>query len=330
MTRTLAALLLFASSATADGLAGTVTDSGGSPIGLSYVGLMTPSFEPVTYALTRPNGEFSLDQRVEGGLLVVQPPATVALQGVKSFASAPRIFRVAEEASLSLELPAVNSIVLCGYDASGALLRWRDYEKLGKLGGQFAYATNLRDEAQPATVWPVHGELTGQEDGDREAGLPAILVPPGQTYALRILFWPVPTCGKLMLIADNGGEGFAFESAGNGAVINLNVELARTAVQDLRRRQDRYAATFRTALTGLEARLDAALAKSSEAEKAKAADTVLAQALFLRDEAELDLAWRQIPENRMGTLQLKISGVAVPEECVVEVRQTRHEFLFGV
>ena len=326
-------LLLFAVSVHAAPLTGTVHSTDDTPLPFTYVGLMTSGFAPVGNALTGADGAFSISQDARDGFLVVQPAAKENAQGLHVHAYQPRIYAItSESANLELRLPPAVSLVLEAYDANGTLMRWEDFEALGKHGGQFMYATNLDDEAIAAACWPVHGKLTGASSGPREKGLPAVLVEPGQAACVSVLFWPTAGYGKLMLRADNAGGGYQGAAAGDTRLLHLNLELARTAVAQLTDRKAQYAPAATEPIEKLEAALTQAAAIEDHAECAAAADTVLADALRLRDALELERARAAIPEVRRGSIEVRLenAGDVDYSECTIEVTQRNHDFLFGV
>lgn len=313
----------------AQALSGTVLTEDGAPAAGTYLALMSPTFEFSADAQAGADGAFTITSSETEGYLVVQPPARSSSTGAEVFALQPRIFKYAGEDDIELRLPPVVNLVLEAYDPNGKLMLWEDFEKLGKYGGQFAYATNLDDEAMPMACWPVHGEsLTGMASGPREKALPAILVAPGETACVSMLFWPTAGYGKLLLRADNLGVGFRLDRAGDAVRLNLNVELARTAVQNLGLR----AGFFETGhhLVGELAGRLSQLPQDDPVAAAKAADALLADALRLRDELELETAKARIPAVRKGQLTVTLRNAAAGEAYKVSVKQTRRDFLFGV
>ncbi len=341
----LAAFLVLALGAPlASALSGRVTDTSGTPLSRVQVVLLDPGFGPVADNATESgaDGAFSLPATPEDGFLVVQPKgesvtAAPALANGNTSAERrfmarrfqPRIYVMAPDAGTpDLALPAAVSLVFEAYDANGKLMRWKDFETLGRYGGQFMYATNLDDEMVPATCWPIFGSLAGLNEGPREAGLPSVLIAPSQVAAVSFLFWPVPGYGKLMLKADNAGTGYSAKDAGGLCSLILNYELARTAVHDLSRRKARYPESAHEAIAALEDALAQALAQEEPRAIAKAADSILCDALRLRDRLELEAAQAAIPVVRKGTLVVKVEGGAAG--CEVRIAQENHDFLFGV
>lgn len=316
----------------AGAVSGEIHTTDGAPVPFAYVGLMTEAFEPVEQDTTGMGGEFSLAREAESGYLVVQPPPKKDRTGHQVHLYQPRIYRVSKQTGeVQLELPPAVTLILEAYDSTGALMRWADFQANGLLGGQFACAVNLDDEAVPAAIWPVHGALTGSASGSREEGLPGVLVEPGQAVAVNLLFWPTRGYGKLLLTLDNAGKGYMCGEPGDSRVLHVNYELARTAVHGLRRRQAVFSDAARQDITALEDRLAETAQVENKAEKAAMADAVLAEALRLRDELELARARQELRQVRRGTLEVQLQGEGVAwEECTLRLQQQRRDFHFGV
>ena len=328
----LVASLLFSFGSLAAPLAGNV-QSDGKPVASAYVALLDQGFAPVTSAITDTTGAFRLSEPARDGYLVVQPPPVDGPGGIKVHPAQPRIFQITPKSvDLKLETPPGGTLVVEAYAPDGALMRWEDFQKNGVHGGQFLYAVNLKDETIPATVWPAHGKLTGSEGGPREKGLPGVLVAPGETAAINIMFWPVQDYGKLMVKADNAGKGYTLAKAGASQVLLLNLELARTAVADLVRRSPEYPDGSTGPIKALQQALAIAAGAADAPAKAKAADAVLGTALRLRDELELAWAKAEIPRVRRGTLALKLEGKEGTDwtQYQVSLKQVRRDFRFGV
>lgn len=312
-------------------LSGTVQADNGSPIPYTYVGLMSSDFTPLEFDITDTTGAFNIPDHPDQAFLVVQPPAKPHPSGVQVFTHQPRIYAIgATDQPLYLKLPLAVTFVIEAYDPQGNLMRWEDFTRLGVKGGQFLYAVDKNDTAIPATYWPVHGDLTGAESGPREKGLPAVLLKPGQSATITPLFWPVPNYGKLMLQANNQGQGFSLPKPGDARRIHLNYELARSAVTALKNRMNAFAPTAHPKIVALQAKLQTAATTTNPTKKARLADSLLAEALALRDRFELESARASILATRQGTLQIQLSGTDHPEQYTIAVNQQRHDFLFGV
>src|SRR5690606_26848322 len=104
--------------------------------------------------------------------------------------------------------------------------------------------------------------------------LPALVVAPGNAVAAHVLYWETQGYGKLWLRADNAGKGFA-PQAGETVIIDLNVELARTAVADLFRRAESFPPDRRMDIAALGAAMDTISAMEDPVAKAAKADALL-------------------------------------------------------
>ncbi|HPO15595.1 MAG TPA: endo-1,4-beta-xylanase [Candidatus Hydrogenedentes bacterium] len=328
----LGSFLLILSSA-AVSLDGVVQDNSGKPVPFAYVGLLNPDFSPVADAITGAEGRFTLAQSAPGGYLVIQPPSKEDAAKNKVFSLQPRMYSLeGNSGELLLKLPPAVTWVLEAYDEKGSLMRWGSFQNQGQVGGQYMYAVNMEDESIPAACWPIFGALAGAEGGPREQGLPGMLLQPGETAALYMLFWMAPGYGKLMLRADNAGKGFSGKAAGDAQTILINLELARTAVADLQRRANVYPPNAAQEIAALDQRLQEAMAAASPPARAAKSDAVLAEALRLRDRLELDSARAAIPKIRQGTLKVllkPVSGINL-SQCQVSVDQENHDFIFNV
>lgn len=329
----LSGLVWAASLCDATAFSGTVRDEGGAPISNTQIVLLDEGWQSRGQARTNVSGAFESSGQFDAGYLYVQPETKPGAAGLQVCGFMPRFYRYErQDAPVDLRLPAAGALVLEAYDDEGRLMRWEDFERLGKHAGQFMYATNLDDVCVAASGWPVHGRLTGADSGPREKGLPGLYVEPGRPYAFRMLFWPVRDYGKLMVRADNAGTGFALKAPGDSMLLLLNAELARTAVADLVRRKETYSVAGVSEIEGLEREIAEALKESERAASAAKADAVLAKALALRDRLELEAARLAIPAVRQGDVMIEVvdtAGKPAPG-CKVSIAQQRRSFLFGV
>lgn len=324
----LALTLLLNPRAAAESVTGRVTDSAGAPVPFCFVALMDEGFAPLANATTASDGSFSIETAAKEGYLVAQPPAQTTADELEVFKVHPRIYRYHGETALELKLPPAATLVIDAYASDGERMLWEDFEKLGKYGGQFLYATNLQDESVPMTVWPIHGEPhTGMKNGPREKGLPGVIVAPGDTVAINVMFWPTAGYGKLLLRADNGGAGYSLPQQGGALHLNLNVELARSAVAALAMRAADYP-EGQERIASLGERLSR-VKPDDPAAAAKDADAILAEALRARDELEVIRAKSRIPAVRMGKLSVKVTGAKDGQGYTVKAKQVRRDFLFG-
>jgi hypothetical protein len=292
------------------------------------VALMSPQYAFKQYTTTSQDGAFQFSEAEKGHLIAIQPPTLRNEQGVYSFSIQPRIYVVGDSPAATLRLPPSGCLVLKAYDADGRLMRYEDYIRKGTYSGQFAYLTNLEGEMRPPSAWWVHDDVSAGANAKRENGLPAFAVEPGASYVVHLLFWEVPSYMKLWLRADNGGQGFPVSAPGECIILEVNAELARTAVAQLVRRSERFGPDAKERIAAVEVSLNEALGNSEPAKRAKRADETLLAALRLRDQLELDAARSSIPAVRKGKLRLNVEGTK--GACKVRLAQRSHDFLFGV
>lgn len=287
----LVALLAIPAVAQADELRGRVaSQSDGGAIAHCYVALADAAFSIKGQGASGNDGGFAipLEASVKSGFLIVQPNPVVARYGLGMYPFTPRIYAYSGEPNIDIRLPAASCIVLMAYDAQGQLMRWEDFRKRGTIGDQFMYVTDGNDCAVEAACWPVYDEEARRQGQPREKGLPALVVAPGKGYVPQVLFWETRGYGKLHLRVDNGGEGLAVSK--EPLALELNVELARTAVAAISKRFPEHAKQFGDTLASV-------MKKSTPPERAKAADELLVDALKTRDELELSRAREAIAKQ---------------------------------
>ncbi|MCC6490539.1 MAG: hypothetical protein IT364_23845 [Candidatus Hydrogenedentes bacterium] len=303
---------------------------GHAPIPYSFVGLMAPDFSMTAHATTETDGAFRIDNApaLREGYLMVQPPPQENANGIGAYAAQPRIFIYRGETKMDIRLPAAGSIVLMAYSPEGALLRWQDFQKLGAFAGQFTYLTDTADRTVPAVAWPAFDRVARDQGQPRELGLPALVTPPGKGYVPQVLFWDVPGYGRLLVRADNAGKGFSITAPGETLALELNVELARTAVHDIQRSRKEPPPEA----DAIAEQLADAQRQKDPASRAAAADKVLAGALRLRDDIVFEQAKANLSTMRRGSVRVVVRDAAGKpvSGCKVAIRQTSSDFLFGV
>lgn len=315
----------------AGALTGTVKSTDGTPVSFAFIGLLAPDFSMKEYALTDQGGAFELVDSGRDGYLVVQPSPTEDAGGLGMYRHEPRVYAMDGRARLDLRLPPAGCLVIRAYDKNGELMRWEDFDAMGTYARQFMYATDLGDDTVSAVNWPVFDDVARNLGAQRENGLPAVVAPLGGPYVVQMLFWETSGYGKLQLKADNAGQGYSITKAGEGQVLILNVELARTAVADLVRRKGHFNAAAGAMIEHAAMTLDQVSAIQDEPARAAAADALLVKALQLRDGFELLAAREAIPKVRQGTLNISLENAAgAPVDGEVSIRQTSHDFQFGV
>jgi hypothetical protein len=345
VTSTLVLLLVLAIPsvpAAAAGASGTIKDTNNQGVPGAFVmlfdndatviGAVYPTLADGSFTLKAPPGFTTpiSDATVDNldGFIIEQPGVNIgALPGqLGIYQYQPRAYLKPPNTPLNVVLPAASSFVLKGNKQDGSVMRWGDFVSTGPgtEGAQFMYLTNMDEEQQPAVNWPTYDQWARNQGGNRNDGFPSLVVDSRKTgkYSISAMYWNVKNYGKLCLRADNAGAGFDLPATGTALVIDLNLELARTAIHDLQRRQDFY----ETYITD-----ENITALISALNSVGNVDDRLHDALQLRDRLELKAAQNSIAAVRKGTLRVTAhdtNGRAVPG-CAVTINQTAHDFLFG-
>ncbi|MFA6239287.1 MAG: endo-1,4-beta-xylanase [Candidatus Hydrogenedentales bacterium] len=307
-----------------------IAGSSGALIPYAFVGLMNDDYSMAGQATTNPSGQFSIspERPVGSGYLFVQPPAQENAEGIGIYSAQPRMYQYRGEESVAIELPAAACIVIKAYDENGNLLRWEDLRKRGLFADQFMYATDLDDRAVPAVCWPVYDKAAREKGQPRELGLPALVVEPGTPVAANFLFWQTSSYGRLHLRADNSGSGYSVGKPGEAQVIDVNVDLLKTALNDYVKSgllKDAKLAQFRD-------ECDRVSAEADPKARAMGADKALCALLRDRDEMQLEAARAAIPEVRSGSVAITVTDAAGKPvaDCDVRIVPKSQDFLFGV
>jgi hypothetical protein len=305
----------------------------------AYVAVLDETYAVASEGQTNADGAFNLQLPPDATphLLAVQPDDPVGDHGIGVYRCQPRVFalrRAPRESGalhVDVELPPSGALILRGRDAKGAILRWAEWERRGTFGGVFAYASDLDHEASPGVVWPVYDAGSRREGAAREKGLPAIHLPPGGPYVVHVLYWQTDGYGRLHLRMDNAGRGYQIDGAGASVLLDVNWELAGTAVADLARRSQEWPALTRLEAAALEQQMERALSSENDEARAKAADAVLVAALEARDRLELAAARERIPSVRQGRIALRVrdAGGGPVAGARLQVTQEEHGFLLG-
>lgn len=232
-----------------------------------------------------------------------------------------------------------NLIVLAYSDQADFLHRpFFDYTSFRKTGvgsgRKFVFTRGLDSIAADTRVSHVTFD---QKDKFMDPHALNLVVPLGEQRTIEVPFWPVPGYGRTWLTADNEGKGYSVNEAGDTLVVNFNVEAARTA---MRVAGERLAQ--RAALLGVDSQLteklesiktDYALISqvSTEEDKARIADKVLAASLELSDDLVLAIAEAEIPKVRKGRTSIQVRDAAgIPVTgAKIHFQQREHDFLFG-
>lgn len=291
--------------------------------------------------------------------LMIQPPEPGQGYGVYQYQPRVYIKPAGVNSNINIKLVKAATFLIKAYDNNGNLMRWKDFINNGLGGQNIINLVNLNDETKPAVVWPVNDDYSRSTSNLFNDGLPAVIVDlskPGP-YALNVISWTTKDYGKLLLKAGspdlnatsanygkNQGWNLPVQSENYTKVIELNTELAKTAVADIIRRQHQtegYYYNFKSPVYDgdwatvteykgktIEQVTDALLQKLSSDP-----NSVLAEALRIRDELEFKAAKNAI-QARKGSLDIEVkdaNGNPVANSAI-NVKQVSHDhsFMFGM
>jgi len=213
-------------------------------------------------------------------------------------------------------------------------VKLRAYTYNGTLIEKFPFETSLEDPAHLYYTTELYWRVTlGVFAHDRLRFVLSLNVP----HVLN-LPWTVPSFGRVILRADNGGEGFRLTSQGETVSINLNYELARTECRLLRESYQRYLGEGYIFSNGLSSDIRSswelllkADSMANDAQKAYFSDLCLNRTLWSAESLELEKAVQDIEKYRKGKATLYITdekGNSI-DNAYVTITQTTHDFLFG-
>ena len=309
-------------------VSGTITDADALPPAAAFVALLSTGDYSLASdpTMTDADGHYHLE--VPGGhdyILLVIPFSGQTAGGYNLHGHTPQLARIpagSGDVTHDFTLAPCHDFILESYDADGALMLNDDW-----IGLRFAEDTagNATDDL-----------FIGIDKGESTPGVPSVCLPLGQARRFFVQ-WPVPDFGNVVLMGDNGGEGYAAGAQG-GTVLNLSYELARTQVARLHANLSDYQAagydlppTVAAELAAAESLLAQAAAQAG-AEQAALSNQATGVALWALEELEQARAEQDIPRYRTGTLTITVldsAGNPLPG-ATVTYTQTSHDFLFGV
>jgi GH35 family endo-1,4-beta-xylanase len=222
-------------------------------------------------------------------------------------------------------MPGAN-IIINAYDAQGDLMRNQSFRQatLSRV-----FATDLTDVPAYSYFGAIHDE---KSNWDWNQAIPAFVVLPQKQYKLHVNL-EVPGFGRVMLSADNEGNGYSLSRQGEQITINLNYEVAKSALSMLRKQSDASVAkeveTSAQHLAVAEGYL-----KQNPADMKNAVGELnlsLQYSLVAREQLVLTRAKSDIEKYRKGDIQLRIvDAVGNPlSNYPVSFSQVSNDFLFG-
>jgi len=222
-------------------------------------------------------------------------------------------------------VPGAN-IIINAYDKQGNLLRNQSFREttLSKV-----FATDMADMPAYSYFGAIHDE---QSNWDWNQAIPAIVVLPQALYKIHANL-EVPGFGRVMLSADNEGNGYSLNKQGEQLTINLNYEVAKSNLAMLKEQSDTTVAE-EVALSAQHLAAADKYLKQNPADiknAVKELDLSLKYSLWAREQLALSRAKSDIEKYRKGDVQLRIvdsSGKPLSNR-EVNFSQVSSDFLFG-
>jgi hypothetical protein len=336
--------------ARADGLVklfGYVTDEDGIPINNSCVTVHyheqgdflfknTQTDESGYYELIVPSLP-SYDFYVEGGECGEAFPFKYFPSDQTVFVDKPGNTRV------DFKLKPAANIIIHAYDSNGNLLRNKDFKNVTT---NMIFATDMNDIPKFAIYSPVHDSYSlsqGSQD-DVDLAIQAFLVIAQTSYKIHIL-WEVPGFGKVMLSADNQGQGYSVDELGGQLTLNFNYEAAKSKVAMLQRDYELLKSQGYNISSSVVEGLNLGNEHLRAAEKAlfqtstTDMDNAVAElnlslrhSLWAHEQLYLDRAEADIEKYRKGNIWIKVVDESSEplRGCSISFKQTSRDFLFAV
>jgi hypothetical protein len=230
--------------------------------------------------------------------------------------------------------PAAN-ITLNVYDNDGNIINAKGMDLI--TNGEI-YATDRDNLQHHAVYFPVQVN----ENTDSKTISPVFVVLPNTAYKIYFL-WEVPEFGKIMLMADNSGQGYTVENQGEQIKINLNYEAAKSSLASLESDYNLYKGQNIKFSDSVLQGLNSGKHSLASAEKhfyesnpdMKSAvvelNRCLKYSLFAHERLYLDGAQVDIEKYRKGDASIEVvdpSGKAL-SDVAITYTQISHDFLFS-
>lgn len=319
---------------------GAVRDRAGRPLQDTWIGVFDANWLQLAQQTTGVDGRYRIEVPPRSSYYIYVSPNYDGRSGEYLYQTLmTKVAWVARSRGQTLlhrdfALPPAGTLAFKAYDHQGNLLRWQTFIAANDW---WWYVTDPEKFPQQAIRRGVFDHVSQARNYDYNLTIPAIQVAPGQGYILWVL-WEVSDFGKVLLRADNEGQGFRFTAGSQLQVIHLNYELARSRLRWLE--QDLRAA--RTAgydvpievearLTQARRHLRSAAAAGDEVQKAAEADQALAEALWAHEALVLARARQEIRRYRQPEVVIQVvdpQGWPI-RGAIVEFQQQSHDFLFG-
>jgi len=254
--------------------------------------------------------------------------------GFSYFGLANKVWRGnASSIAADVVLDPVGNLVLKAFDENGTLMREKDFGWQRNV-----YATDENGIRVDDRFTMLHDALSSSKNWDNGLRLPAVTIPLNHPRSINLL-WTVPGFGKIMVLADNGGQGFSLSHKGDVLVINLNYELARTQLNIVNRTVDECTRGAYAIPENVLAKINRAQqffanasTENNDGMRAILSNKALNDSLYAGEELEYAAAQQSIELHRKNDVTLKIidqDGNPL-SEAKISYTQATHDFLFGV
>jgi len=293
----------------------------------NYTGMSTRTDQQGRYELLAPV--------LDSYIIDVYPPSQLknGIYGFNYYGLAKKVWRQDDTSiTVDLVLHPVGNVVLKAFDENGNLMRQKDFGWQRNV-----YATDENGIRVDDRFNMLHDTLSSSEKWNDTLRLPAIMIPLNHPRSINLL-WNVPGFGKIMVLADNGGQGFFLDRKGDVLIINLNYELAKTHLTVVNRTLEDYTKDGYTIPEKVLSKINRARqffanasVEKNDIARAMLSTKALNCSLYAGEELEYAKALQSIELHRKKDVTLKIldeTGRSLSATTVVYA-QTSHDFLFG-
>ena len=301
-------------------LFGRVTDVNGLPVSNCYIDASDKNYARLGNTYTNDKGYYELSAPRQEAYHV-----WVGKTDWYNFSYIPQS-RVTASGRNDFKLVPGANIIINAYDAQGNLLRNQSFRQatLSRV-----FATDMTDIPAHSYFGAVHDE---KSNWDWNQAIPAFVVLPQKQYKLHVDL-EVPGFGRVMLSADNEGNGYYLSEQGEQITINLNYEMAKSSLAMLRKQSDASAAKEIEVSSQHLAAAEAYLQQNPADIKNAVSELNLSlkYSLAAREQLVLTRAKSDIEKYRKGDVQLRIVDAAGKplSNYAVNFSQVSNGFLFG-
>ncbi len=299
-------------------LQGRIVDRDGRPVAGAYVNISDAQYRTLGGAYSDADGAYAVKVETSS-----RYHTWVGKTEGYLFGYIPQSRETKGEA-VDFRLSPGANIVIAAYDAAGTRL---DNAQFLKETASRVFLTTMTGARGQGTLSAVHSPRSNWE---WDKASPALVVVPGARYRILVQ-WEVPGVGKLLFRLDNDGAGYSVAKAGGRLELDLNQELASSALAALRRDHGSARAAARSEY---HLRLGQAALHQAKPDRALAVREFarsLALSLAAHEDAKLARARRDIERYRKGEVTVTVvDAIGQPvRNATVTYRQTRNDFDFG-